>query len=700
MGNAIYSMPLVGIDAVALDTETTGLDAKTARVVQIGSVRISGGVLREDQRLDRLVNPGSPIPPRSSEVHGIRDQDVVGAPSFGEAIPELEAFIARTIVVGHTIDYDLAVLRREYQIAGRAWNEMRSLDLRHLARLAAPGSARYDLDGICEALGIRIEGRHTAIGDALAAGRAFVALVPLLKKQGIHTLSELAAALRALSEREAAAGGGLFAASLPLATDRVHTLVKVDSFPYRHRVREVMSSPAITAHESTTIREAATMLVEKRISSLLIPTPGKPHGIVTERDVLRAIAAHGPAALERPISEILSRPLLTVEQDAFVYRAIGRMDRLSIRHLGVVDDEGALVGALTTRNLLRHRATTSMMLGDKIDTAEDAATIATAWSQLPLMARMLLDEQVDSRVIAGVISSEIAAITRRAAQFAEQKLAAEGLGGPPVPYTVLVLGSGGRGESLLAADQDNAIVYAEGEPEGPLDRWFERLGKEISSSLDAIGIHFCKGGVMASNSAWRMSKARWLETVDRWVRRQKPADLLNVDIFFDAVSVHGDKALAEEVLAHAFAVARRTPPFLVLLTETARSWRVPKTLFGKLRTDSNGRIDLKMHGLLPLVSGARMLAINSGIRQRGTVGRLEALAGERVFDSDVCGSLVTAHGTIVAAILAQQLLDCEKGIPLSPRVALTQQSRQMQDQIRQALAATATIRDLVSEGRF
>ncbi|KAB2850498.1 MAG: CBS domain-containing protein, partial [Hyphomicrobiaceae bacterium] len=417
MVNAVYSMPLVGIDAVALNTETTGLDAKTARVVQIGSVRIASGALRQHELFDRLVNPGVPIPARSSEVHGIRDGDVSGSPAFGDVAAELERFVGGAILIGHTIDYDLAVLRREYEIAGRAWKEMRSLDLRHLARIATPGNARYDLDGVCEALGIKIEGRHTAIGNALAAGSAFLALVPLLKKQGVHTLGELAAAIRALSEREAAAGGGLIAAPLPLASDRVHSLVKVDSFPYRHRVRDVMSSPPVTASEDTTIREAAGLLIEKRISSLLVPAPGKPHGIVTERDVLRAITAHGAAAFERPIGDFLSRPLHTVEESAFVYRAIGRMDRLSIRHLGVVDEQGALVGALTTRNLLRHRATTAMMLGDRIDTAQDVATIAQAWSQLPLMARMLLDEQVDARVIAAVISSEIAAITRRAAQF-------------------------------------------------------------------------------------------------------------------------------------------------------------------------------------------------------------------------------------------------------------------------------------------
>ena len=62
----------------------------------------------------------------------------------------------------------------------------------------------------------------------------------------------------------------------------------------------------------------------------------------------------------------------------------------------------------------------------------------------------------------------------------------------------------------------------------------------MSDILDAAGVPFCKGGVMAKNREWRKSVADWRATIDGWVRRQRPADLLNVDIFFDAVPVHGD----------------------------------------------------------------------------------------------------------------------------------------------------------------
>src|SRR5690606_18351157 len=123
-------------------------------------------------------------------------------------------------------------------------------------------------------------------------------------------------------------------------------------------------------------------------------------------------------------------------------------------------------------------------------------------------------EDVDARGVAAVVSEELCAMTRRAAELAEARMAAQGRGGPPVPYTVLVLGSGGRGESLLVPDQDNAIVFAQGAEGGEADKWFEELGAHIAATLDAAGIPFCKGGVMAKNAAWRHSAAGWRAVVE------------------------------------------------------------------------------------------------------------------------------------------------------------------------------------------
>ena len=699
MPGASYSTSLLALDAIVLDTETTGLDARTARIVQIGALRFAGGSLRAAERFEKLVNPGSPIPKTATAIHGITDEMVATAPTFREIAPALEEFTGRAIVIGHTIYYDLAVLEREYSLAGRSWPRFRALDVRMLARLAAPSLADHGLDRLCEWLGIEVKGRHTAFGDAEAAGKIFAALLPLLRSKNIRTLAEAEAASRTLAEREARSTSGYLPDATGPAED-TRALARIDSFPYRHLVRDVMSAPALFAPPETTVRDAVRLLIDKRVSSVFVRAGSGMTGIVTERDILRAIDEGGEAGLSTRIDRIMKAPLQTVAEDAFLYRAIGRIERLGFRHLGVSNAAGEVIGAVTTRNLLRHRATTAIMLGDEIDSAPTASALAAAWAKLPVMARNLMQEAVDPRTISGVVSSEICGMTRRAAQLAEERLRSDGLGAPPVPYAVLVLGSAGRGESQLAADQDNAIIYAHGSEGGPEDLYFARLASHMNETLDAAGIPHCKGGVMAKNKEWRKSVADWRATIDGWVRRQRPADLLNVDIFFDALPVHGDVALAEVIWNHAYDHGHAARDFQNLLVEVARRQGRPFTLLGGFRVDEKGRIDLKRFGLMPIFTSARVLSIKHDVRMRSTTDRLAGVAAKGTGSPALIQSIFDAHRVILGAVIAQQLVDTEAGVPLSAHVAPARLDKEQRAELKEALSAVGDATGLVSEGRL
>lgn len=693
-----HSTPLIALDAVVLDTETTGLDARVARLVQIAALRLSGGNLLLEEPFESLVNPGRPIPQSAIAVHGITDAMVAQAPPFTAIASTLEAFIGTMTIIGHTLQYDLAILEREYGLAGRPAPRFRALDVRTLAQLAAPTLADYGLDRLGDWLGVIIVGRHTAIGDARAAGEVFLALVPLLRAKGIRTLAEAEAASRALVEREAAAGASAVLPPSPASGNPA--IAKVDSFLYRHRVRDVMSAPPVFAAPEMSLRDAVRLLIDRKISSVFVRTASGEVGIVTERDVLRTVDEGGEASLATPIGRIASAPLQTVAENDFLYRAIGRIQRMGFRHLGVTDARGEIVGAVTSRNLLRHRASAAIVLGDEIDSAATSPGLAAAWARLPLMAKSLMDEEVDPRTISAVVSSEICAMTRRAAELAEQRMQRDGADGPPVPYAVLVLGSAGRGESQLAADQDNAIVYADGAEEGPEDRYFETLAQHMNETLDAAGVPLCKGGVMARNRAWRKSVADWRATIDAWVRRQRPEDLLNVDIFFDAVPVHGDARLGEVIWEHAYARGHAARDFQNLLIETARRRGSAFTLFGKFRTDDKGRIDLKRHGLMPIFTAARVLSIEHDVRARSTAERLRGVAAKGAAAPETVDAIMNAQRAILAAVIAQQLVDSETGVPLSPRVALDRLGKAERGQLKAALGTVGAAVDLVAEGRI
>jgi DNA polymerase-3 subunit epsilon/CBS domain-containing protein len=477
-------------------------------------------------------------------------------------------------------------------------------------------------------------------------------------------------------------------------------LERIDSYPYRHRVRDVMASPAVVLPGEADTREALRALIDKGISSVLVRRSDGVFGIVTERDVLRALARAGATGTTEPLAALMRHPLTTVGQDDFVYRAIARMDRLGIRHLPVDDGYGRIVGMVTPRNLLRQRAGAAFALGDVMDSASDVTELGNAWSRLPATAESLMAEEVDPRDVAAVISSELGALTARAARMAEQRLAAAGQGEPPCRYAVLVLGSGGRGESLLAADQDNAVVYEHGEPDGPEDRYFAALGGHMADILDQVGVPYCKGGVMARNAAWRHDVAGWKALAASWIRGSKPEDLLNIDIFFDAQCVHGDAALADSVLAHARAIARSAPLFLKLMTDLARDWQAPFGLFGGIRTDEKGRVDLKKGGIMPIFTGARVLAIKHGVAERATPARLAAVRDLGIGEASEMTAVIEAHRKLLGFILEQQLADIRAGIPASNRVELARLSKIRQAELKAALKQVGVLTGILGEGRL
>jgi DNA polymerase-3 subunit epsilon/CBS domain-containing protein len=699
---------LLALDAVALDIETTGLDPARARIVEMAAVRLAAGRVMPDEALRRLVRPGVPIPASASLIHGIDDAAVEDAPAFAGVWEEFSGFLGNHVVIGHTVGFDLAVIRRECALAGLPWTRPRVLDTRLLAEVAEPDLAGYTLEELAAWLDVTIEGRHSAQGDALAAARIFQALVPKLRDGGIRTLAEAMQACRALTDvlDEQHRIGWVEAAEAPSRIAAERALRRIDSYPYRHRVRDLMRTPAEFIAADAPLRSALAQLIEKRISSLFVRLAGEGKapraaaaGIVTERDILRALAEHGDAGLDLPVARLMSKPLAAVPAEAFVYRAIGRMSRLKIRHLGVTDDHGRVVGALSARDLLRLRAGEAVLLGDEIDQAQDVHDLGRAWATLPQVARSLVAEDVDARDVAAVISRELGAATRAAVMIAERRMHVAGRGAPPCPYAFAVLGSAGRGESLLAMDQDNALIFADGEPGGAADRWFTELGVHVADILHEIGVPYCKGGVMAKNPDWRGSVTTWRERIADWIRRSRPQDLLSVDIFFDMRGVHGDTALSDELWRHAFEQARGQADFAKLLAEAAGATESAVGFFGGFKTEQ-GRINLKKAGLFGIVSAARVLAICHHVVERATPARLAGLRALGIGGESDLEAMADAQRVLLRLMLEQQLDDIEHGRPASNAVAIKPLSRRDRERLKDALQSVRHLEDLTRDLLF
>jgi len=464
---------------------------------------------------------------------------------------------------------------------------------------------------------------------------------------------------------------------------------RIDVFAYRHRVAEVMTAPVVSSSPETSLQEATRLMNEHRISALIvIGESDELTGILTERDVLTAVARDGSGALARPIREFMSHPVCTVPAEAFLHVALTRMERQGFRHLAVVEPgSGRLVGILSARALLRERARAALMLGDDISAATDTEALGVTYRRLPQVARALLAEGMQAIEIAEVISSALRNLNGRAAALAEAAMLADGRGSAPAPWTFLVLGSAGRGESLLAADQDNALVHVGQET---ADSWFAELGARSADILNAAGLVHCPGGVMAKNRACRHSLQGWKREVDRWIHERERFDLLNADIFYDFRPVHGDQGLGGELRTYATSAAQ-SPAFLMRLAhmlDASSSALTP--VLGRFRR-RGGRVDLKRGGLRSLVAAARILALRIGAPALSTSARLAAASEAGLLLPDDLALFRDAAERLLHLILEQQLIDIETKRSPGTGVEVRRLPRLERERLRSALVAVGRI---------
>lgn len=110
----------------------------------------------------------------------------------------------------------------------------------------------------------------------------------------------------------------------------------------------------ITIDLWSTLKSAADLMIRRRIAALIATEKGQPVGLLSERDVVSAMADLGPRAADMPIHEALSGPMLTVPPDESIKRAMALMTCKRMRHLPVFQ-ERELIGIVSLGDLIKYR---------------------------------------------------------------------------------------------------------------------------------------------------------------------------------------------------------------------------------------------------------------------------------------------------------------------------------------------------------
>ncbi|OEG00438.1 PolC-type DNA polymerase III [Vulcanibacillus modesticaldus] len=183
------SRKLIDETFVVFDTETTGLSAVFNTIIEIGAVKIKNGKVID--RFETFVDPQEPISPKITEITGITDDMVKGAPLLDEALPRFRDFIGDAILVVHNARFDIGFLNIGFKKIGAKELNNPVIDTVELARLLYPKMKNYKLNTLCKHFKIELVNHHRALNDAEATGYLLWKMVQDLQEKEIEDLIEI-----------------------------------------------------------------------------------------------------------------------------------------------------------------------------------------------------------------------------------------------------------------------------------------------------------------------------------------------------------------------------------------------------------------------------------------------------------------------------------------------------------------------------
>lgn len=403
------------------------------------------------------------------------------------------------------------------------------------------------------------------------------------------------------------------------------------------RVGDLCAAKVISIQSNATIQQAAQLMTQQRISSLLVMDERELCGILTDRDLRSKVLAEGKSA-STTVAEVMTRNPYRIHADAFAFEALQLMSQHNIHHLPV-EQAGVVTGVLTTSDLVRSTQEHPLFLISHIHRQHDSAGLSECSHAISELSRQLGQQQLPSTEISQILSTLHDALAQSWLKLAQQHL-----GPAPCAFSWLCFGSQARQDMLLSADQDNALLL-EKEPVGYIARYFSALARFVCDGLASSGQILCPGNVMATNEKLRLSLAGWSVRFAGMIQSPTPQALLDSTIYFDARVVAGSQALFN-ALQSDILTASSQQLFIWQLAKNALAHQPPLGFFKHFILEQDGAkrrgLDLKKRGIALIHDLVRVHALAHGISAINTPARLAALVRQQVLTDSQARDLTAA----------------------------------------------------------
>lgn len=440
---------------------------------------------------------------------------------------------------------------------------------------------------------------------------------------------------------------------------------------------------------------AAAVMRDRNISSLVVCHDGRPVGMISDRDLRNKVVAQGLDPRILTISDIMNSPLITINEDEFLFEALHRISNNGIHRLVVTGAAGSLTGIITDSDILRLQNSSPQRLIRAIEEAGDVETLQTLHQRVQKLVVHLVGTGVPVQELIRMIAHLNDRIMIRLVDM----LLADQYPDLAGRFALLVLGSEGRGEQTLTTDQDNALVYADDLTPHELRR-MEEFSQALIERVIAIGVPPCPGGIMANNPLWRHSLSEWCNVLDDWFSVPTPDNIMRTGMMADVRALQGDRMLEKGLKDHIVCRLRANELFLGHMTANMLRFSVPLGWFGRIKTDNGehkGEVDLKKAGIFAITEGVKILSLSHGVTVTGTAERIRHLFELKVLNQQEADDLTATFHALVSFRLRNQVEAIRKKRAPDNWLALDLLNRMEKGRLRVALEGVRTFQELLQQ---
>ncbi|EIO4096128.1 cyclic nucleotide-binding/CBS domain-containing protein [Vibrio parahaemolyticus] len=433
------------------------------------------------------------------------------------------------------------------------------------------------------------------------------------------------------------------------------------------KARKILTRDPVTLEASASIQEAASLMAEENVTALLIVRPTEELteedddqllGILTDRDLCIRVLAQG-IDTNISVSEVMSYDVVSLDYNAYVFEAMLTMLRYNVHHLPILKDKKP-IGIIGMTDIVRYESQNSLLLVSSIFQQTSVEDLKQVSLQVKDCFVRMVNEDANAHMIGRAMSVIGSSFKQRLAELAEQEL-----GPAPIPYCLVAMGSMARDEQLIVTDQDNALILDDSYDPDKHGEYFAQLAKFVCDGLAACGYTYCTGDIMATNPEWRKTKSQWEECFGDWIDHPTPERLLNSNIFFDLLGIHGRVKWAEQLSSFIVRRAKKNNRFLACMAYNAIRRTPPLGFFKDFVMEKDGRhrnsINLKRRGTAPLADLIRVHALAIGSRSQNSFDRLDDINDAGILPKGRGMDLRDAMELIYMVRIRHQALDIENG---------------------------------------